>query len=82
MREQRLRLEPRDPARLRDLALMLPPHADRLARTGDRPGACRAVRRALDLWQMMRRNRALGTFDATRQLPLVQGGIRRHCPTS
>lgn len=82
MREQRLRLEPRDAARLRDLAVMLPPHGDRLARIDDRQGACRAVRRALDLWQMMRRNGALGTFDATRQLPLVQGGIRRHCPTS
>lgn len=81
MRERRLRLEPRDGARLRDLAVMLPPHADRLARVGDRPGACRAVRRALDLWQTMRRNGSLDRFDATRQLPVTQDGIRRHCDT-
>lgn len=79
LREARLRREPGNPQRMSDLAAGMRPHADLLARIGDRRGACGAARRAMELWDNLARRSQLSDLARTREVPLVKSARDRYC---
>ena len=68
IRRERLAASPGDPRRMRDLPLALARHATFLAKAGKRVEACSAAREALAGWNAIKTARALGAFDANKNL--------------
>lgn len=68
IRRERLASSPGDPRRMRDLPLALAKHATFLAKAGKHAEACSAAREALSGWNAIKTARALGAFDANKNL--------------
>lgn len=79
MREAWVRREPASQPRARDLAIALGPHADLLARAGDREAACRHAARAVAIWSDMKKKGQQSALDAARSVPPAERSVRSHC---
>ncbi|HEV2747843.1 MAG TPA: protein kinase [Allosphingosinicella sp.] len=79
LHERRLKAAPDDVQDMLNYAGSLPIHADLLARAGDHDAACRAARRATELWSMLRPRGAVGDFAEKREVPAAEAGARHHC---
>jgi hypothetical protein len=80
LRQARLAAAPNDPARMRDIAIALVPHARILAMAGHRGEACAAARRGGAMWRAIDARGDLGARDRTHQLPKIQALIAENCP--
>ena len=80
LREARLQAAPKDPARMRDLAIALAPSARILALAGHRNEACTAARKGEAMWKAIDARGDLGERDRTHQLPKIKGLVVESCP--
>lgn len=79
LRDKRLAAAPGDPQRMRDLAIGLGSHVDRLGDAG-RPGeACIAARRAVAIWQRITTLKRLSARDARKNVPESAERVKRYC---
>jgi serine/threonine-protein kinase len=79
LREQRLAKSPGDPQRMRDLAIGLGSHVDRLGEAGHRADACTAARRTLVVWDRIRALQRLGALDARKNVPKSLERMKNFC---
>lgn len=76
-KEARANRAPDDSERARDLAVPLRLLASYYDGKGDRAGACRVYRRALDAWSGIERRWGLGDFDRRGELDVVRAAAAR-----
>ncbi len=79
IRRTRLHADPRDPARVRDVAIGANSYAGFLAAGGRRADACTAAREAVANWAVMRARGQLGARDARKNVPESEALVRRYC---
>jgi len=79
LRERRLAAAPDDPQRMRDLAIGLGAHVDRLGEAGLAAEACDAARRAATLWVRIKALGRLGALDARKNVPRSSERVATHC---
>lgn len=79
LREKRLAASPNDPQRMRDLAIGLGSHVDRLGDDGRRGEACLAARRTIALWAQIRALKHLGALDARKNVPKSAERVKAYC---
>lgn len=79
MREERLRAQPGDMTRRRDLAVALAAHADMLADIGRRSAACDARRRGLVLLDGLTKGGDLSDRDRRTEYAKLAGAGRGSC---
>ncbi len=79
LREQRLAASPGDPQRMRDLAIGLGAHVDRLGEAGHGAQACAAARRTVAIWGRITALRRLGALDARKNVPKSNERVNKFC---
>nr|WP_284732118.1 serine/threonine-protein kinase [Sphingobium nicotianae] len=79
LREKRLAASPGDPQRMRDLAIGLGSHVDRLADAGNRDEACSAARRTVAIWRRITALKHLGALDARKNVPKSDERVKTSC---
>jgi serine/threonine-protein kinase len=79
LREKRLASAPDDPQRMRDLAIGLGSHVDRLGDAGRRNEACLAARRTVSIWARITTLKHLGARDARKNVPQSNERVKIFC---
>ncbi len=79
LREKRLAASPGDPQRMRDLAIGLGSHVDRLGEAGHKVEACTDARRTAALWDRITALKHLGALDARKNVPKSQERVKNFC---
>jgi serine/threonine-protein kinase len=79
LREKRLAVAPDDPQRMRDLAIGLGSHVDRLGEAGRRGEACLAARRTVAIWDRITALKHLGARDARKNVPKSNERVKTFC---
>jgi len=79
LREKRLAASPADPQRMRDLAIGLGSHVDRLGDDGRRGEACLAARRTAAIWGQITALKHLGALDARKNVPKSAERVKTYC---
>ena len=82
LRDHRLAGAPDDPQRMRELAIGLGAHVDRLGEAGLAVEACAAARRTVALWGRIKALGRLGALDARKNVPRSAERVRMHCEVS
>lgn len=80
LRERRLADAPNDPQRMRDLAIGLGSHVDRLGEAKLPEEACAVARRTVALWSQIKALKRLGALDARKNVPRSAERVRTYCP--
>jgi len=79
LRDRRLAAAPDDPQRMRDLAIGLGAHVDRLGEAGLPAEACAAARRTAALWARINVLGHLGARDARKNVPRSAERVATYC---
>ncbi len=79
LREKRLAASPGDPQRMRDLAIGLGSHVDRLGEAGHKSEACADARRTAAIWARITALGHLGALDARKNVPRSQERVKNFC---
>jgi hypothetical protein len=79
LREKRLAGAPDDPQRMRDLAIGLGSHVDRLGDAGRRGEACLTARRTVMIWGRITALKHLGARDARNNVPKSNARVGIFC---
>ncbi|MBO9670759.1 MAG: serine/threonine protein kinase [Sphingobium sp.] len=79
LRDKRLAASPADPQRMRDLAIGLGSHVDRLGEAGRGGEACLAGRRAVAIWDRITALKHLGALDARKNVPKSAERVKTYC---
>ncbi len=79
LREKRLAASPEDPQRMRDLAIGLGSHVDRLGEAGRGGEACLAARRTVAIWGQITALKHLSARDARKNVPQSNERVKNFC---